>query len=147
MKPLRAHYLANPAYFTSNANTIYRSQIDLSKRAQELVSSVYVRGDLHFFEREGFVYDTEPAARAVLCGATYALTELMQEILKLRFLLSLRFIVGRPFLTVGLLASDLYRLCYGCRSVFSDGCMSAIDSDLYRENVLTLFAANIKVRA
>jgi iron complex outermembrane recepter protein len=48
---LYQHYLTNPTYFTSNANTIYRSEIDLSKRAQELVSSAYVRGDLHFFER------------------------------------------------------------------------------------------------
>ena len=43
-------YLANPAYFTSNANTAYRSEVNLSKRASELVSAAYFRGDIQFFE-------------------------------------------------------------------------------------------------
>ncbi len=43
------HFVANPAYFTTNANTNYRSEINLSKRAQELVSAAYLRGDLALF--------------------------------------------------------------------------------------------------
>ncbi|MSU24994.1 MAG: hypothetical protein EXS32_14395 [Opitutus sp.] len=48
---LYQHYLANPAYFTINANTLYRSEISLAKRAEELISSAYARGDLNLFER------------------------------------------------------------------------------------------------
>jgi iron complex outermembrane receptor protein len=39
---------ANPALFTSNANTTYRSEVNLSKRAAELVSAAYFRADLGF---------------------------------------------------------------------------------------------------
>ena len=42
-------YVANPAYFTTNANTTYRNQVTNSKFAEELVSSAYLRGDLQFF--------------------------------------------------------------------------------------------------
>ncbi len=44
------HFVANPTYFTSNANTSYRNLVTNSKFAEELVSSAYVRGDLSFFE-------------------------------------------------------------------------------------------------
>jgi iron complex outermembrane recepter protein len=48
---LYEHFVANPSHFTANANNNYRSPINLSKRAQELISSVYVRGDLHLLDR------------------------------------------------------------------------------------------------
>ena len=44
-------YRANPQSFTKNDNTIYRSAITLSKFAQEVVSSAYLRGDVAFLER------------------------------------------------------------------------------------------------
>ena len=44
------HYLANPTYFTVNANTNYRSNVNLSKRAEELISAAFVRGDASFFQ-------------------------------------------------------------------------------------------------
>ncbi len=40
------HYVANPGYFTINANTLYRNQVTNSKFAAELVSGAYLRGDL-----------------------------------------------------------------------------------------------------
>ncbi|PAW63467.1 MAG: hypothetical protein B9S34_14275 [Opitutia bacterium Tous-C1TDCM] len=43
------HFVANPSYFTVNPNTLYRSEVNLSKRAQELVSAAYLRGDLSLF--------------------------------------------------------------------------------------------------
>ncbi len=47
---LYQHYLANPSFFTINTNTLYRSEVSLAKRAEELVSSAYVRGDLQFLD-------------------------------------------------------------------------------------------------
>lgn len=44
-------YRTNPTAFTKNDNTIYRSAVTLSKRAEEIVSAGYVRGDVSFFER------------------------------------------------------------------------------------------------
>jgi TonB-dependent receptor len=44
-------YQANPQSFTKNDNTIYTSAIGLSKYAQEVISSGYVRGDLALVER------------------------------------------------------------------------------------------------
>jgi iron complex outermembrane recepter protein len=44
-------YKAHPEYFSLNANNAYRSLIDQSKFAQEIISSAYVRGDVAFFER------------------------------------------------------------------------------------------------
>jgi iron complex outermembrane recepter protein len=44
-------YQANPGSFTKNDNTIYRSAVMLSKHAEEMISSAYLRGDLAFFER------------------------------------------------------------------------------------------------
>ncbi|MEY2880512.1 MAG: hypothetical protein RLZZ15_2892, partial [Verrucomicrobiota bacterium] len=41
----------NPAHFVKNDNTIYRSAINLSKRAEETVSSGFVRADAAFFQR------------------------------------------------------------------------------------------------
>ena len=48
---LYEYFVANPTHFTQNANNNYRSPINLSKRAQELISSVYVRGDLQLLDR------------------------------------------------------------------------------------------------
>jgi iron complex outermembrane receptor protein len=41
---------ANPAWFTKNDNTIYRSAIQLSKHAAEVISSAYLRADAAFFD-------------------------------------------------------------------------------------------------
>ncbi len=43
-------YRANPQAFTKNDNAIYRSAITLSKHAQEVISSAYVRGDAAFLD-------------------------------------------------------------------------------------------------
>lgn len=46
---LFGYWQANPTHVRlTNANTAYRSSINLSKRAEELVSAAYVRGDLQF---------------------------------------------------------------------------------------------------
>ena len=42
-------YKRNPEYFTSVANTTYQAGINNSKRAQEVISSLYFRGDIAFF--------------------------------------------------------------------------------------------------
>ena len=45
-------FKARPTYFVPNTpNSAYRSLIDQSKFAQEIISSAYVRGDIAFFER------------------------------------------------------------------------------------------------
>jgi TonB-dependent receptor len=44
-------YQANPASFTLDPNSQYRSEVTNSKRAAELVSSAYLRGDTAFFHR------------------------------------------------------------------------------------------------
>ena len=45
-------YVAHPEYFSINtANSAYRSLIDQSKRAEEIISAAYLRGDAAFFER------------------------------------------------------------------------------------------------
>jgi iron complex outermembrane receptor protein len=45
-------YQAHPEYFSLNTpNSAYRSLIDQSKYAQEIISSGYLRGDIAFFER------------------------------------------------------------------------------------------------
>ena len=46
-----ALYQANPAFFTLDPNSLYRSEVTSSKRAEELVSSAYVRGDVALFNR------------------------------------------------------------------------------------------------
>ncbi|MEY2882073.1 MAG: hypothetical protein RLZZ15_4453, partial [Verrucomicrobiota bacterium] len=45
------HYVANPAQFTTNDNTNYRNQVAGSRLSEEIVSSLYLRGDVAFFER------------------------------------------------------------------------------------------------
>jgi len=46
---LFGYWQANPSHVRlTNANTAYRSSINLSKRAEELVSAAYLRGDLQF---------------------------------------------------------------------------------------------------
>ena len=42
-------YAAAPATFTTNANTTYRNEVTNSKFAEEIISAVYVRGDLGLF--------------------------------------------------------------------------------------------------
>jgi iron complex outermembrane recepter protein len=42
---------ANPTWFTADDNSDYRTLMNSSKRAEELISAAYVRGDLQFFER------------------------------------------------------------------------------------------------
>ena len=44
-------FQAQPGWFRGDANAEYRGAVSLSKRAEELVSSGYVRGDLALFER------------------------------------------------------------------------------------------------
>lgn len=43
-------YKRNPEYFTSVPNTTYQAGINASKRAQEVISSAYFRGDIAFFD-------------------------------------------------------------------------------------------------
>lgn len=42
---------AKPNYYTTNADTWYRSAVGLSKFAAELISAAYLRGDVQFFQR------------------------------------------------------------------------------------------------
>jgi TonB-dependent receptor len=42
---------ANPAQFVLNENNTYNTLVSTSKRAEELISSAYLRGDLSLFER------------------------------------------------------------------------------------------------
>ena len=45
------HYQANTGQFTFDKNAAYRSLVSFSKYAEELISSAYLRGDLHFLNR------------------------------------------------------------------------------------------------
>src|SRR6185295_19185854 len=42
---------AHPSYFMGNDESTYRSVVNLSKFAEEVISSAYLRGDAHFFDR------------------------------------------------------------------------------------------------
>ncbi len=44
-------YQEHPEYFTINESTFYRTGVTQSKRAEEVISSAYLRGDLAFFHR------------------------------------------------------------------------------------------------
>ncbi len=44
-------YQTNPAYFTPDLNAAYRNSVNLSKHAEELISSVYLRADAAFLDR------------------------------------------------------------------------------------------------
>ncbi len=44
-------YKTRPSYFTTNANTNYRSGVGASKYAREIISSAYLRTDAAFFNR------------------------------------------------------------------------------------------------
>ncbi len=44
-------FRARPEWFTSDANTIYRSQVNTSKRSEETITAAYLRGDAAFFSR------------------------------------------------------------------------------------------------
>ncbi len=48
---LYTYWQQNPGFLTSNANTIYRSQVSTSKWMAETISSLYLRGDTAFFNR------------------------------------------------------------------------------------------------
>ena len=48
---LYQHWVQNPGFFTQNANTIYRSQVTISKWFSEVISAGYLRGDAAFFSR------------------------------------------------------------------------------------------------
>lgn len=45
------YYNANPGHFVADANAEYRSRVSTSKRAEELVSSAFLRGDVHLMDR------------------------------------------------------------------------------------------------
>jgi hypothetical protein len=45
------HYAANPNQFTVNDNTTYRNQVTASKISKEIISAVYLRGDVSLLER------------------------------------------------------------------------------------------------
>jgi TonB-dependent receptor len=45
------HYRANPTHLTFNENAAYRSDVLRSRAASELVSSVFLRGDLRLFDQ------------------------------------------------------------------------------------------------
>jgi iron complex outermembrane recepter protein len=44
-------YQAHANWFVTDENSAYRTLMTSSKRAEELISAAYLRGDLHFFER------------------------------------------------------------------------------------------------
>ena len=44
-------YQTNPTYFRADDNATYRAAVTPSKRAEELVSALYLRGDTAFFQR------------------------------------------------------------------------------------------------
>jgi TonB-dependent receptor len=44
-------YKAHPEYFTVDQNSVYRNAVGISKYAEEIISSAYLRGDVAFFER------------------------------------------------------------------------------------------------
>src|SRR5262249_23712803 len=46
-----ALYKAHPEYFTIDENAFYRSEVDRSTYAREIISSAYLRGDVAFFQR------------------------------------------------------------------------------------------------
>ncbi len=41
----------HPTWFTTDPNSDYRTLMNSSKRAEELITAAYLRGDVHFFER------------------------------------------------------------------------------------------------
>jgi len=42
--------VANPAQFTQNQNTIYRNQVGASRHSEEIISSLYLRGDVNLLQ-------------------------------------------------------------------------------------------------
>jgi len=42
--------VANPSHFTRNENTIYRAHVAASKHSEEIISSIYLRGDVAFLQ-------------------------------------------------------------------------------------------------
>src|SRR5207248_1622311 len=45
------YFVANPNQFSVNDNTAYRNQVTASKVSKEVVSALYLRGDVSLFER------------------------------------------------------------------------------------------------
>jgi iron complex outermembrane recepter protein len=44
------YYVANPGHFTRNENTVYRNLVSASKHSEEIISAVYLRGDLNLLQ-------------------------------------------------------------------------------------------------
>jgi TonB-dependent receptor len=42
--------VANPTHFTQNANTVYRNQVAASRHSEEIISALYLRGDVSFLQ-------------------------------------------------------------------------------------------------
>ena len=45
------NFVANPAFYTVNENTTYRNKVTNSSHSREVISALYLRGDVSFFER------------------------------------------------------------------------------------------------
>ncbi len=45
------HFSANRTHYTTNDNTTYRNKVTDSKHSKELISALYLRGDVNFFTR------------------------------------------------------------------------------------------------
>jgi TonB-dependent receptor len=44
------YYVANPTHFTKNDNTHYRNQVTASRHSEEIISALYLRGDVSFLQ-------------------------------------------------------------------------------------------------
>ncbi|MEY4816777.1 MAG: hypothetical protein RLZZ162_3850, partial [Verrucomicrobiota bacterium] len=44
-------YQANPAYFLADGNATYRAAVTPSKRAEEIISALFLRGDMQLWDR------------------------------------------------------------------------------------------------
>jgi TonB-dependent receptor len=44
------YYVANPSHFTKNENTHYRNQVAASRHSEEIISALYLRGDVSFLQ-------------------------------------------------------------------------------------------------
>ena len=44
------YFVAHPTHFTQNANTVYRNQVSASRHSEEIISALYLRGDVSFLQ-------------------------------------------------------------------------------------------------
>ncbi|MDP3071900.1 MAG: carboxypeptidase regulatory-like domain-containing protein [Opitutaceae bacterium] len=44
------HSVANPSHFTQNQNTVYRNLVGASRHSEEIISSLYLRGDVNLLQ-------------------------------------------------------------------------------------------------